>query len=325
MSKYAVHKLWFFYTDEWYVTSNELAHCIGIYDTYEEALNAKANADRKSLLTMNSYDLSSDLMGFSENAYGNDFTNSLIEYYKSQNWHDSIKEVFYDGKFNHYEVLPPKNATDDQLDEILRIAKAYFHRIIEYKDIKESIYVKLNYDFWGKKVFDKLKTDGVIESRSTPEKGFYLVNKPPKGRKSAKFTDFQTARDLAIQYTNSSIIEFEDNNFLGRTYFEDTTVSLPMLIAYVNNCNSITLQEEEVSDKNVKIINSKLKKLKSNIHKAVGDKYYTLKLPNNENLDKDELNGVFELLKQKPFKIYRVTTEINGEEVKGYVSDSSPL
>lgn len=207
MSKYAVHKLWFFYTDEWYVTSNELAHCIGIYDTYEQALNAKANADRKSLIDMSSYDWSRDLMGFDRNAYEVDFTNSLVEYYKSQNWHDSIKEQFTGGKFNQYEIHPPINATDEQLDEVLRIAKAYFHRVIEYKDVKEGIYVKFNYDFWGKKVFDKLKADGVIESRSTPEKGFYLINKPPKGRKSAKFTDYQTATDLAIQNTNLSISE----------------------------------------------------------------------------------------------------------------------
>lgn len=325
MSKYAVHKLWFFYTDEWFVTSNELAHCIGIYDTYEQALDAKANSDRKSLLSMSSYDWSRDLMGFDKNAYGDDFTTRLVEYYKSQNWHDSIKEQFYDGKFNHYEILPPTNATDTQLDEVLSISKAYFHRIIEYKDVKEAIYVKFNYDFWGKKVFDKLKADGVIESRSTPEKGFYLINKPPKGRKSAKFTDSQLATDLAIQHTNSLINEFEDNNFLGRTYFEDTTESLPMLLSYLSNCKSIVLKEEEVLDKDVKTINSKLKKLKSNIQKSVGDKYYTLNLPSNEDLNKDELNAMFELLKQKPFKIYRLTTEINGEEVKGYVSDSSPL
>lgn len=325
MSKYAVHKLWFFYTDEWYVTSNELANCIGIYDTYDEALIARAAADRKSLIGLGSNDWLRDLMGFEKNSYGGDFSNKLIEYAKTQNWHNCIKEQFHDGKFNHYELQPPTNVSDAQLDEVLNLANAYFHRIVEYKDIKEGIYVKFNYDFWGKKVFDKLKTDNILESRKTPENGFYLINKPPKGRKSAKFTDYITARNLAITISSASIIEFEDNNLLGRSYLEDLAYNFPMLIAYINSCTSISLQEEDVTDKNIKPIQSKLKKFKSNIQKVIGDKYYSLNLPNKENLVEDELNGFFELLKQKPFNIYRITTEVNGEEVKTYVSDSAPL
>ena len=325
MSKYAVHKLWFFYTDEWYVTSNELANCIGVYDTYDEALKAKAEADRKSLIGIDSYDWLRDLSGFKKNSNGDNFQNKLLEYAKSQNWHSYIKEQFYDGKFNHYELQPPNNASDEQIDEVLKISNAYFHRIVEYKDVKEGIYVKFNYDFWGKKVFDKLKADNVIESRKTPHTGFYLINKPPKGRKSAKFTDFDLARNLAIEISNASIIEFEDNNLLGRSYLEDITHNFPMLVAYINSCKSISLQEEDITDKNIKTIQSKLKKLKSNIPKVLGEKYYTLSLPDKGNLDNDELNGFFELLKQKPFNIYRITTEVNGEEVKTYVSDSSPL
>jgi hypothetical protein len=90
-------------------------------------------------------------------------------------------------------------------------------------------------------------------------------------------------------------------------------------------CQSIGLQTEAITDKNLKTVQGKLKKWKSGLQKNVGDVYYTLQLPNQEPFDKNELNGLFELMKLKPFSVYRMVTEVNGEAVKAYVSESSPI
>lgn len=43
--KYGLHKLWFTYTDEWYITNDKLATQIGVYATLEEAEKEKEKAE----------------------------------------------------------------------------------------------------------------------------------------------------------------------------------------------------------------------------------------------------------------------------------------
>jgi hypothetical protein len=134
MSQYSVHKLWFYYTDEWYITNDELGSCIGVFDSYDEALKAKIEADRKSLRNLGSYNWLRDLMGFNDNAMGrNLFEHQLLEYAKSQGWEENIIERPSYTNEVYYGLQPPKEVTDDQLDHVLAIAYASFHRIVEYK------------------------------------------------------------------------------------------------------------------------------------------------------------------------------------------------
>ncbi len=322
MSQYSVHKLWFYYNDEWYETDNELGPCLGVFDTYDEALKAKAQADRQSLRKISSYDWLSDLANFIDNSiYESTFETQLLAYARAQNWHEFIIEHNNNGRV-YYDLNPPKDATEDQLDQVLAIANASFHRIVEYKDVKECGYIKLNYDFWGEKVFDKLKADGVLENRSTPDKGFYLIYKPLKGRKSAKFPAYDMALDFGLECTYNCIQEFEEFNYLGKTYLEDAVSNFTMLKAYLNNCQTIALKEEVISAENLKSIQSCLKKMKSTAQKSVGDSFFSLSFDQGKELNKKELSGLIELLKVKPYNMYRVVQEINGEEIKAYVSEA---
>ena len=66
--KFSLHKLWFFYTDEW-IVENGLAPGIGTFSSLEEAEKEKKRLDRISLRQMHSYDLVRDLTFFSENNY----------------------------------------------------------------------------------------------------------------------------------------------------------------------------------------------------------------------------------------------------------------
>ncbi len=317
MSQYSVHKLWFYYTDEWYITNDELGSCIGVFDTYDEALKAKIEADRKSLRNLDSYNWLRDLMGFNDNAMGgNLFEHQLLEYAKSQDWEEYIVTKYgYQDRIYH-ELQPPDEITDEQLDHILAIAYASFHRIVEYKNVKELACVKLNRDFWDRKVFEEISFDGSLEGKSTPELGYYLLYAAPEGEKTVNFPDLQLAMNAGLEYAYKLIQEFKRSNYLGENYLEDATSNFDMMKAYLKNCKSIVLIEELVTFDNQTRIHEHLRKMKSVVQKTPGDTFYSLNFNEYEDLDKNELSGFFELLKIKPFKVYRVPLEINGELIK---------
>ncbi|HEX6431861.1 MAG TPA: hypothetical protein VF008_29420, partial [Niastella sp.] len=266
--KFSLHKVWFFYTDEW-IVENGLAQSIGTFSTMEEAEREKKRLDRMSLRQMSSYDLLRDLTSFYEKNY-QEVQDKLINYAKNQGWEESIKKLPYgsDSSKFYYEFPLPNGTTDEQIDMILDITGASFHKIITYKDVKEYAYVKMNYEFWGKKVFDKLKADGMLDSRSPyigseSNKGFYLIHTPPKGRKSAKFPSTEMAVNMALKIFLECIAAFPENNFLGKTYVEEWSAEHILLMAFLQHCTSIRLNATEITKENTKEIKSKLKKLKS--------------------------------------------------------------
>jgi len=328
--KFSLHKVWFFYTDEWLV-ENGLAQSIGTFTRQEEAEREKKRLDRESLKKMHSYDLLRDLTGFYEKNY-KEVQAKLIDYAKSQGWDDSIKQQSYGNdpaKF-YYELALPATATDEQLDMIIAITGAGFHKLIEYKDVKEYAYVKMNYEFWGKKVFDKLKADGILDSRSPylnggSNKGFYLIDTPPKGRKTAKFSSPETAINMAIKVFLECVAAFPDNNFLGKTYVEEWSEAPTLLMAYLQYCSTIPLQTTEVTKDNLKALKAKLKKLKSTTELTEGMQYVEVAFGDAASTNPEEIQGLIELLKSAPFTIYNMIAEIDGQSVKDYVADSSTM
>lgn len=328
--KFSLHKLWFFYTDEWMV-ENGLAPSIGTFSTLEEAESEKKRLDRISLRQMHSYDLVRDLTTFYENNY-KEVQEKLVNYAISQGWEESIKKQSYgnDNSKFYYEVQMPAGTTDEQIDMIMSITGASFHKIIAYNNVKEFAYVKMNYEFWGKKVFDKLKADGVLDSRSpyiesASNKGFYLIFTPPKGRKSAKFSSVETAAEMAIKIFLECVAAFPDNNFLGKTYVEEWSEEHILLMAYLQYCSTIQLKETEITKENIKEIKAKLKKLKSSTTATEGMKYFEVAFNDAASANPEEVKGLIELLKLKPFTIYNLISEIDGQTVKDYVADSSTL
>ncbi|AEW00467.1 hypothetical protein A4D02_24365 [Niastella koreensis] len=328
--KFSLHKLWFFYTDEW-IVENGLAQSIGTFATREEAEREKKRLDRESLKKMHSYDLIRDLTSFYEKNY-QEVQDKLIDYAKSQGWDDSLKQHSFGNdpaKF-YYELALPATATDEQLDRIMDITGASFHKLIEYKDVKEYAYVKMNYEFWGKKVFDKLKADGILDSRSPylnggSNKGFYLIDTPPKGRKTAKFSSPETAVNMAIKIFLECVAAFPDNNFLGKTYVGEWSEAYTLLMAYLQYCSTIRLQATEVTKDNLKSFKAKLKKLKSTTELTEGMQYFDVAFSEAAATSPEEILGLIELLKLEPFTIYNMIAEIDGQTVKDYVADSSTM
>jgi hypothetical protein len=325
--KFSLHKIWFFYTDEWYV-ENGLAQSIGTFSSLEEAQAVKKRLDRLALRNMGSHDYLRDLTYFYENAY-HETQEKIIAYARSQGWDDSIKKIPYsnDNSRYYYELALPQHATDEQVDVILELTGAHFHKIIELKEVKAFTYVKLNYDFWGKKVFDKLKAEGVLDSRSpyisgVSNKGFYLINKPPKGRKSAKFTSVDEALKAAVNVFLESVSAFPENNILGKTYVEEWSDEQIMMMAFLLNCKTIHMQETEITQENFKAISAQLKKRKATTPLAVGMKYFEVNFSNADDTKMEEVMGLIEFLKVKPFTIFNQISEIDGQAVKDYAPDS---
>ena len=329
LKRFSLHKIWFFYNDDYYY-SRGLAESVAIFETITEAENEKKKLDRIAFRNIGGS--MRELTSFYEDNY-EDTAKKIIEYFKSQNWNIILenpeKSIFESENISSYmSFVIPQDATDAQIDKVFELTGADFCKIIEFKDVKEDVYVKVNYDFWGKKVFDKLKLKGVLDSRSPyfsgiSNKGFYLISKPPKGRKSAKFTSSDEAKSSSVKIFLESISEFPDNNFIGKTYVEDWSDESQILLAYLENCTSIKLVSQEITKDNIKICTSKLRKMKSNITLVMGMNYYEVHFNSFEETKITEVNGLFELLKLKPFQIFNQISEINGQEIRGYVSQSN--
>ncbi len=329
--KFSVHKIWFHYDDSHHF-NNGLAESIGVFDILEEAINERKKLDIEAFKNdmHDCYHFLEDFYYITESRTISEVVEiekKLIEYAKTQNWDNSIEIMEFNDRETIQKLRIPRNATDIQISKILELTNVSFYEIIEYKDVKEYVYVKLNYDFWGKKVFDKLKKEGKLESRSPfmegySNKGFYLIYNPLVGRKSAKFPSFEEASDTAIKIFLECILEFPDNNFLGKTYLEEWTNQSDLFLAYLSNCEVIELISQEITSQNLKAYSSKLKKMKSTIILTEGMTYYEANFNKVEDEKIKEIMGFIEFLKLKPFTTYRRISEINGQEVHDYVSDS---
>ena len=324
---FGLHKLWFFYTDEWFITDDKLATQIGVYSSLAEAEAMKVTMEIEALKNMNSYDYIRDLTGFMEKANYDEKVKALVEFAKEQGWDDHIREQKYDNSDKTYfELSLPKRATDEQLKTIIDISGAYFCKIVEYKEVKKSAYIKFNHEFWGNKIFKALKEDGIIEDRSPliqgeKNKGKYFVQKPPKGRKSATIKDIEAGLQKAIEIAFDYINQYPEFSFIGKCYFDDLSDSPITLASYLNNCKNIALKEELVDSSNHKKLTAKLKKLKSSKDLQEGDQYTSLEFSKDAPLDTKELQGFFNLLKIQPFTVFEIYSEINGEEIKTYYPD----
>ncbi|MFD2521775.1 hypothetical protein [Emticicia soli] len=324
--KYSLHKIGFVYTDEWYVPIG-IASSVGFYETYEDAQKAQLSYDIDSFRNFQSYDFLRDLMDFYEDKH-DETQQKVIEYMQLLGWHENYKKRPYgnDSSSFYWEASLPVGATDEQVAKILELTGASFHKIIEYRDVKEDVYVKMNYEFWGKKAFEKLKEEKTLESRSpfiqgVANKGFYLVTKPAKGRRNARFKSHYDAANLALKIFLECLHEFPENNFLGKNYVAEWSNASFLLMHFLDNCESVVLKAELVSSENKKAIATKLKKIKSLYLLKEGEEYYEIVFPEIENAKPEEIFGLIELLKVKPFEIFTVVTEINGEKVVNYDPD----
>ena len=81
--RFSLHKIWFFYTDEWFVP-NGLAQSVGVFETLEQAESERKRLNRIALKNMGSYDYFRDLTSFYEKTYA-ETQQKVIEYAKSRN------------------------------------------------------------------------------------------------------------------------------------------------------------------------------------------------------------------------------------------------
>jgi hypothetical protein len=323
--KFGVHKLWFFYTDEWYVPSEgNIAGTVGVYDSREEAEKAKRRFDILSLKRLWTHDILRDATHFYEKFHKASQA-KIVEYAKSQNWDNYLRtHTYHNSNDTYYELLMPPNITDQQLGKMLDLTGAFFHIIVEYKEVKDAGYIQMNYGFWGAKYFKKLTEDGVLDKRSPfvagqQYKGKYIIFKPLKGRKSAKFKSYEDAQTRAAEVFVNGYQEFPDNNALGKSYLLDWSKTPELLLAILRNSESFTLTETIISEKELKKIAARLKKLKSNIQAEVGMPFYEMSI--KEEYNPKEILAFIEMIDEKPFTLHHMVSEVNGKTIKEYVPD----
>lgn len=282
VTKYSVHKIWFFYTDEWNAPSNTLAANMGVFDSLEEAEAAKKKLDIEYLRKQGKFDYLRNLMGFMDQSKEepHPFTR-LIEYVKSVGLDDDIAV----------------HATDEQLWEIIKISNAYFHRIVPYTNVKKFTYVKFNPNFWEWKTLQNLEQQGVLGSKYSgsvyypPDKDdIYLLNDATPGYSIAKYLNLEEAQKAALTVTLHYLNIFPESVALYNTPIADLSESLPLLQSYLQNCHTIKLDS---SGEN-------------------------LNLSQTQHIDLNEFRGLLELLKVRPFEIEHFLAEVNGETVSEY-------
>ncbi|MCR9290777.1 MAG: hypothetical protein NXI23_25680 [Bacteroidetes bacterium] len=325
--KFGVHKLWFFYTDEWYVTSEEnMAGTVGVYESREAAEKAKKRYDIEALKKLWVHDILRDTTHFYEK-FHKETQKKIVEYAQSQGWDNHLREHHYsNGEQTYWELMMPSNITNEQLEKMLDLTGAFFHTIVAYNEVKDAGYIQMNYGFWGAKYFKKLTEDGFLDKRSPfvagqQFKGKYIIFKPLKGRKSAKFKSYEDAQVRAAEVFVNGYKEFPDNNALGKSYILDWSKTPELLLAFLKNSESFTLSETIVSEKEVKKTAARLKKLKSTIPVEIGMTFYEMAI--NDEYNPKEILGFLEMIEQKPFTLHHLVSEVNGKTIKEYVPDCS--
>lgn len=123
MSKFVIHKKGFFYTDEAYeVVHESKGTMVGIYASLEEAQNAKAEADIRSMCGLATY--------------------NAVDFFFYQDKYDEIQQrlaAFYKVEFGltiedkHYFNFP-EQISPEQAKVFLEILAVSFHDIVEYPE-----------------------------------------------------------------------------------------------------------------------------------------------------------------------------------------------
>lgn len=324
--KYGVHKIWFTYNDEWYITNDNPSTQIGTYETLSEAEKAYHSENIRALKNLGSDDYIRDLTGFMENNNYKERVQDLVEFARKEGWNTLTERKYSNSEELYFELGIPDFASNEQLSKVLEITGAYFCKIIEYQDIKKSAYIKFNHNFWGNKIFKVLKDEGVIEDRSpfiegNKNKGKYFVQKPPKGRKSATIRNIEQALEEVATISINKIVEFDKFSFITKTYFDDLSESPQALMAYIEGIKNIKVIETPIDESNSKAYEKTLRKLNSQKSINQLDSFKKIEFIELDNLATKEILGFFELLKIKPFSVYEMISEVNGEKVKSYYPD----
>ncbi len=327
--KYSLHKLWFYYTDEWHCPSG-LGPGVGVFSTLEQAETEKRRLDRQSLKNLRSTDYIRDLTYFYETTAEQTIP-KIVAFAQSQNWQQSLRERPTGNNQTYWELSLPSDATAEQMDALLQLTNASFHKVIAYNDVKEYSYVKLNNSFRGKKAFDQFKADGLLEPRNPTingeqQKGLYLIHKPLKGRKVSKIPSTTLARQMAVKTFLDGVAAFPDTTFLGKTYIGEWSYEPELLRAYLAGCTSIVLHTTVVGPENIKAFTAALKKKKSFVTLSEGMLYFeSVEFKPFEEAYVNEILGLAELLREKPFVINDLIAEINGEVVEDYKREGGLL
>lgn len=341
LKKFGVHKLWFCYNDQWFATRNELATCLGSYDTLAQAEEVKKQHDIAALRGMKSYDCVQDLMGFIEErervlkkspkgSADNEeisLVDQLVAYADLVGWSVRGDEDSY------YEIPLPDNATNEQLWQVIQITGAYFHRIVEYKQVEKCATFKFYLEFWGQEAFSEIEKQGQVgyepmkpwqnefEYDEMPNNEMYLLQKSAEGATLVTFDNIEEAETKAIQVALQHLYDFYEETVLGKTYIHEWSASPVLLFNYLKRCRTLKLKSEIVNIENIEIIRTILQDMNTEMVLKEGDLFYWLDLPKPSEASHQEFKGFMELLKMKPFEAEEVVTKTNGEEVKTFVED----
>lgn len=317
--KYSLHKISFFYTDQYYMPFG-LADSIGLFDTYEAAQQEQLRRDIMALRIMNSPDYLGELTGFYE--YKNDDTHQKVaEYALSQNWDKYLtKKIYGDNSGFYWELALPDEASNEQLTQLLTLMDASFHKVVAYTNLKTDVYVKMEKQFWDKVVFQLLKARRVVEEKNLymveMDRGeYYLINQHAKDEKKTIFSSMNEANQAAVHMFLNFIQEFPENNFLGKTYVEDWSTGGYLFMRFLDTCESISLTTETISAENSREIARKLQKIQPLYPLKKGDEYFEVQLPAYKNAIIEEILGLIELLRVKPFEIFNHISEIDGQQI----------
>lgn len=325
--KFSLHKVWFFYTDDWYLPEG-ISEPVEFYNTLEEAEEAQLKLDIKSFNEMSSGDLFRDLLGFHEDNY-KEVRQKLIEYAQSQNWDEYlIKRHFDNGNKYYWELEYPDKATNEQFAKLFEIAGAYFSKILEYKEVNSKNYVGIENAFWSEEVFEESYNKDIlsvedIDLSFDAYNYFYLINPQEQEDQSVTFSSYEQSVSVALKFFLENIHNFPENNFIGETYVPLWSEAPEILIPFLDNCKSIKLVTEIVTSENKEKINLEIKKYNFVLFLKEGDTFFQVQFPQFEDLIAEELLGLIDLLKVKPFRFVRQHLEINGETITSMDSDSS--
>ena len=145
LGEFGVHKLWFSYDDErnhQCGIEDMFPPCLKVFSTFQEAEKYRLKLDANILRN-----LQLSIWGYrGETIF---YSKKIRKFIKDKGWANLIEDEEIIGKI-------PNSASDQDLEEFIKLSGMDFHMVIEHKTSIQNYYVKLSENFWAPSILSDL-------------------------------------------------------------------------------------------------------------------------------------------------------------------------
>ena len=131
-----------------------------------------------------------------------------------------------------------------------------------------------------------------------------------------RFENLEDAQQAASEILIKHLKTLWDHCFFAKNYVLDWSDSPVLLINYLKTTPLFDLEAILVTPKNIEELKSELSSLYTKTSLELGDTFYRVSLAQKSEENIQELKGLVELLKIRPFEVKEIVYKVNEENIK---------